>query len=81
MRALFVFWMFCMAKCFFNNVNLIGLEMNNLKKIIGIEPTGTDQLDLDDGLKDVLEFDPLSLQVYVKNGKVISVDSAGPYKE
>ena len=64
----------CYDECFFNNINIIGLSFDEFKSNINLKPTGSDKMELDDGIKEVYDFDELAIEVFVKDGIIISVN-------
>jgi hypothetical protein len=65
----------CYKECYLNDINLIGLNQNKLLEILDQKPTETDQIDLEEGIEDVLEFHPLGLEMFVKDGSIVSVSA------
>lgn len=63
----------CDDECYYNDINLIGLDFDNFKSILNAEPNECNEEDLDDGITYVYDFYNLELVVYVKNGKVVSI--------
>lgn len=71
----------CDDECFYNGKNLIGLSFEELKSVLMIEPDAFDEEDLDDGIRQVYNFNSLELVVYVEEDKVISISASGPCLE
>lgn len=71
---------FCYDEIVFNGVNLIGLTISELQILMNTQYVGTvDVLDFeDDGYpQSVYDFDEVGLQVWEKQGKVITIIAGG----
>lgn len=67
----------CYDECILNDTDLIGLEEDVLKSIVGCKISGTDTMDLDEGEEKILEYDDIGIMVFIKNGFVKSVTCHG----
>jgi hypothetical protein len=53
----------CYKECFYEGINLNGLQLYKVIELLKNSPTEHDFMELDDGTQDVFEFDNLGLQV------------------
>lgn len=64
----------CYERCILHGRNLIGLEFDSAKQLIGCgHDEVPDIIEIDDEPQEVYEFDDAGAQVWVKDGKVITV--------
>ena len=63
----------CYEECILGDFNLVGLEVGIFKSIIQSKLTHSESMELDNGIKDVLEYDDIGIQAYVKDGFVESI--------
>jgi hypothetical protein len=71
----------CDEECYYNGLNLIGMDYQEFKSIVQAEPVGFSEEDLDDGIRLIYDYDSLELLVYVKDGQVILISCSGPFNE
>ncbi len=62
----------CDEYCFYKGLNLIGIPIEQLINALNTKPNEVDEIDLDDGLHYVYDFDDFSCQVWVKDNKTES---------
>lgn len=64
----------CYDTCSYQDTNLIGKKLGELEKILAQKPTEIGEpIELDIGGEQIpIEFDPVGLQVWIKDGVVVS---------
>ena len=67
----------CYDECILGDFNLVGLEEGIFKSIIQSKLSHSESMELDNGIKDVLEYDDLGIQACVKDGFVESITCCG----
>jgi hypothetical protein len=64
----------CEEECWYKGVNLIGFDFDEAKKLLGLEPSDdVDIIEIDDEPQEVYEFDDVEAQIWVKDGKIVTV--------
>lgn len=67
---------FCYKEICYNSINLIGLSIQEFKELLNVEPIGeVDKYDFEDDNQPqfVYEFDSIGLQVWEKNGVIVTI--------
>ena len=69
----------CYQQCLLNGTNLIGLDYETVEKLLGC-PTASspDVIEIDDEPELVYDFDQVGANVWVRNGRVVSITCFGP---
>jgi hypothetical protein len=68
----------CYEECLLNGRELIGLDIATATRIIGSRPSGdVDLIEMVDGPQEVYEFEDVEGQVWVKDGRVVTVFCSG----
>lgn len=71
---------FCYKEIHYNNINLIGLSIQAFKDLLNVEPVGeVDKYDFEDDNQPqfVYEFESVGLQVWEKNGVIVTIIAGG----
>ena len=64
----------CYDECILRGINLIGLDFAEAKRHIGSEPSDpVNTIYIDEEPQEVFEFDDVEAQLWVKDGKVVTV--------
>ena len=73
----------CEYQCFFRGKNLIGLTLQEVIEVVGLEPEkDVDTIELaDDGEQLVYEFDDAALQLWTKDGVAVAVFCGPAYDD
>ncbi|MCE1189684.1 MAG: hypothetical protein LWX56_11155 [Ignavibacteria bacterium] len=57
----------CYDECFIDNQNIIGMLYSEFFQLLKIEPTVISREDLDDGIRDIYEYDDIGILIYIKD--------------
>ena len=71
----------CSATFNYQGINIIGKPVDKAIDLINRKPDNIEIEELFEGPQEVYNFDPVGLQVWVKNGLVVTVICSGPYGE
>lgn len=64
----------CYEECLYEGKNLIGMELVDVVSVIKVNPSAdVDIIEIDNEPQEVYEFDDIEAQVWVKNGKVVTI--------
>lgn len=63
----------CYKKCILDNINLIGLDIAEFNECFNYKSNEVEEYELSDGIQQVYEFEEISTQLWVSNGKIVSV--------
>ncbi len=67
-------FIFCRKNCYLNGKNLIGMNINDFIKLVGIEPDEIETLYVTDtDTQDVYDFDDLGFQVWCDKDTIVSI--------
>ena len=67
----------CYDELFLDEDNLIGLEIGVFESVINSELTSSERIELDSGIKEILDYDNIGIQAYVRNGFIDSITCSG----
>jgi hypothetical protein len=62
----------CSSSFIYKEKELIGIPFGEILSYLNCQPDSVDKAELSDGFQDIYEFDQLGLQLWVKEGDVIS---------
>lgn len=64
----------CYKYCFYNDVNIIGLTINDFKNLINKTPDDNiDTIEIENETQYVYEFEDLGCQVWERSGKIVTI--------
>lgn len=67
----------CYDELYLDGNNLIGLEVGVFKSIINSELSDYEKIELDNGIKEILDYDSLGIQAYAMYGFIDSITCSG----